>query len=459
MDRNLFPAAEVRQADDLDMLAQQINAAHAAGEAAVSKGLEHYRAAGEALLRAKTQCGHGKWLTWLKENVRFSQDTATRYMRFAEIPYRAEFEKDAWASTRRSNASDEEEPAPVPRPVTSSTNGITSSPAKSDDDEEDEEPDDGIRDYQDADEYEADASGDEERHPLSGSLSEELTGLHVKGRAKTWLTVDEWKALSADQRKQTIADAQDGDSCFNRQENDSIEWAKWSWNPVSGCRHDCPYCYARDIAERFYPQKFEPSLYPGRLGAPGRVRVPEAAQTDLGLRNVFTCSMADLFGRWVPEAWIKLVLAEVRKAPQWNFLFLTKFPIRLAEFDFPDNAWVGTTVDCQIRVANAERAFRKVNAKVKWLSCEPMIEPLKFSALDMFQWVVIGGASSSSQTPEWHPPREWSESLRKAALKAGCQVYEKTNLLQRFRDYPGFVQPMQPSAPAELKYLPTVEAE
>lgn len=293
----------------------------------------------------------------------------------------------------------------------------------------------------------------EARKEAAGKV--ELPTVHTE-RPKDWITLAEWQALSVAERRRTIVEAA-GESNFNPQDGDSIEWAKWSWNPVTGCLHDCPYCYARDMANRLFRQKFEPSFLPCRLGAPQRVKVPVEAQTDVSRKNVFTCSMADLFGRWVPKEWIDAVLAEVRAAPQWNFLFLTKFPIRLAEFDFPDNAWVGTTVDCQIRVANAERAFRKVKAKVKWLSCEPLIEPLRFTALDMFQWVVIGGSSASTKTPEWHPPREWSESLRKAAKKAGCQVYEKTNLLQRFRDYPGCIQPEATVAPDTLRYLPSVE--
>jgi ParB-like chromosome segregation protein Spo0J len=48
-------------------------------------------------------------------------------------------------------------------------------------------------------------------------------------------------------------------STFN-QTNDNIEWARWSWNPVTGCRYNCPYCYARDIANRFYQEKFEPTF-------------------------------------------------------------------------------------------------------------------------------------------------------------------------------------------------------
>lgn len=30
-----------------------------------------------------------------------------------------------------------------------------------------------------------------------------------------------------------------------------IEWATYTWNPVTGCLHDCEYCYARRIANRF----------------------------------------------------------------------------------------------------------------------------------------------------------------------------------------------------------------
>jgi protein gp37 len=255
------------------------------------------------------------------------------------------------------------------------------------------------------------------------------------------------------------------ESTFNRQGNDSIEWAQWSWNPVTGCLHNCPYCYARDIANRLYPQKFEPTFHPERLNAPHHTKFPQkeidALPSDdphrLGLKNVFVCSMADLFGRWVPAEWIEKILEQVRAATQWNFLFLTKFPIRMAEFDFPDNAWVGTTVDCQARVANAEKAFRKVKAGVKWLSLEPLLEPLKFKDLGAFDWIVLGGASPSTQTPEWHPPREWVRDIKEEADRLGVSFYEKTNLHGRIRGYPG--QPgKEPSrAPDCLRYLPTDE--
>ena len=252
------------------------------------------------------------------------------------------------------------------------------------------------------------------------------------------VTLAEWQALSRDERRALIDDApHDGATGLNQQHTDRIEWAQWSWNPITGCLHDCPYCYARDIAERFYPQKFVPAIVPARLHAPRNVRIPERAATEVGFRNIFTCSMADLFGKWVPQAWIDAVFAETLACPQWNFLFLTKFPQRLAEQCWPDNAWVGTTVDRQARVSTAERSFAGVQAGIKWLSCEPLLERLTFTSLDMFDWVVIGGSSQSSQTAEFQPPWEWVEHLISQARTAGCRVYLKPNLTSRPKEYPG----------------------
>ena len=102
-----------------------------------------------------------------------------------------------------------------------------------------------------------------------------------------------------------------------------IEWCDSTWNPVTGCLHGCEYCYARRITERFgnklpdfsvypkmyenchmvdskftdnpYPHGFEPTFHAYRLDEPARLTKP---------RNIFVCSMADLFGEWVPDEWI-----------------------------------------------------------------------------------------------------------------------------------------------------------
>jgi protein gp37 len=224
-------------------------------------------------------------------------------------------------------------------------------------------------------------------------------------------------------------------SVFNRV-NENIDWAKWSWNPVTGCEHNCVYCYARDIAERFYQEGFRPTFRPERLSAPQNTPLPKQAEGEIGWRNVFVCSMADLFGKWVPQEWIDAVLEQVWAAPQWNFLFLTKFPQRLSSITWPPNAWVGTTVDEQYRVKIAEKAFREVEARVKWLSCEPLRERLTFSSLDMFDWVVLGGQSASRQAPAMQPEWDWVKHLMQQAWASNCMVYWKPNLAVRPQEYP-----------------------
>jgi protein gp37/ParB-like chromosome segregation protein Spo0J len=270
---------------------------------------------------------------------------------------------------------------------------------------------------------------------------------------KNWITLSEWEAL--DEAQQAIAlDAGDGNSKFNRQSSDNIEWAQWSWNPITGCLHNCPYCYARDIANDKYlnmpeDDRFSPSFYPHRLNAPTNTKVPNLDDVDdpilrTGLRNVFTCSMADLFGKWVPTAWIEAVLQQIADNPQWTFLLLTKFPIRMAEFEYPPNTWIGTSVDRQYAVERAEKAFRKIRAGgyqgVAWLSCEPMMERLTFTSLDMFDWIVIGGASWSTQTPTYIPPGRDTIHLVNQADRAAVPIYMKTNLGfegdARIREYP-----------------------
>jgi protein gp37 len=226
-----------------------------------------------------------------------------------------------------------------------------------------------------------------------------------------------------ERHRQTVAEK----AIFN-QVNDNIGWAKWSWNPVTGCLHNCDYCYARDIANRFYPEKFDPTFHEERLEAPANTKVPRDAENDPAWRRVFTCSMADLFGKWVPQKWITAVFDAIQAHQEWEFLCLTKFPQRLGELDWPMNVWAGTTVDVQSRVPNAEKSFAKVKAGIKWLSCEPLLEPLKFSSLAMFDWVVIGASTGSTLAAPFAPQFDWVIDLYSQAKSAGCKVYLKHNL-------------------------------
>jgi protein gp37 len=220
--------------------------------------------------------------------------------------------------------------------------------------------------------------------------------------------------------------------------NEQISWAKWSWNPVTGCLHGCKYCYARELALRpsyaaTYPVGFTPLFHSERLSAPRNTEVPEEAEQDPRFARVFVCSMADLYGKWVPDEWIEQVHQSCIDNPQWDYLMLTKFPRRYVGLDLPKTAWLGTSVDEQKRVRLAEDAFRQIqNVRVKWLSLEPLLAPLQFTDLSMFDWVVIG-AQSATEQPEGHveafsPPMEWVTRLIDQAHEAGCAVYLKENL-------------------------------
>ncbi len=253
---------------------------------------------------------------------------------------------------------------------------------------------------------------------------------------KDWITLEEWQALSQSEQRRILTQQYAGTKTFN-ETNDNIEWAAWSWNPVTGCLHGCEYCYARDIANRFYPYRFEPAFLPNRLSAPKNTRVGQPRwHDDIGYRGVFVGSMCDQFGAWVPQEWLDAVMEQVRAAPQWTFIFLTKNPARLPSVQWPDNAWVGTTVDIRARLKPAQEAFSQVNASVRFLSCEPLREDLHAEDLTMFDWVIIGGQSQSSGAPAMQPEWDWVWSLHRAAEGCGCAVYWKPNLTVRSRQYP-----------------------
>lgn len=245
--------------------------------------------------------------------------------------------------------------------------------------------------------------------------------------------------------------AQEREHTFNAT-NEKIEWAKWTWNPYTGCLGPggegiCEYCYACDIANRFYEEKFQPTFRPERLQAPFNTKIPDHRKNEPGIRNVFVCSMGDLFGSWVAEEQIERVLDAVRrvehegtrakpKFPIWNFIFLTKNPSRLVDIDWPSNAWVGTTVDVQPRVRPAEETFKHIQASVKFVSCEPFLEELNFNRLDIFDWVIVGGQSRTTKVKEFQPAWSWVNRLFEQARAANCKIYCKPNLRILPKEYP-----------------------
>jgi protein gp37 len=377
------------------------------------RGVQAWVEAGVLLLDAKAMLTHGEWLPWLREYVQISESSAVRLMQVGR----------RFKSAKLTDL-----------PIELSALYLLAAPST---------PEPVVQEA-----LAAASQGEVLSHREAKRLLQKHQGVVTLTdyRAQQATAQGTLSVVALPMIPETPADTNGHTPTFNRT-NAMVDWAWWTWNPVTGCLHDCAYCYARDIAIRLYPEKFEPTFHPKRLKAPHHTKVPAEAETDIRARSVFVCSMADLFGKWVDQEWIDLVLAEVRAAPQWNFLFLTKFPQRLASIDWPDNAWVGTTVDKQYRVDIAEKAFRDVKAPVKWLSCEPLLEDLTFSRLELFDWVVMGGQSESTQTPAFQPPWAWVQHLllqvwqadfhRQKRRQRPIQVYWKPNLTVRPQEYPG----------------------
>ncbi|MFZ5451675.1 MAG: DUF5131 family protein [Thermodesulfobacteriota bacterium] len=198
-----------------------------------------------------------------------------------------------------------------------------------------------------------------------------------------------------------------------------IEWCDFTWNPVTGCHHGCDYCYARRIAHRFFPKTvgFNPYFWRDRLREPLALKKPA---------QIFVCSMADLFGEWVPREWIEAVLEPVRACPRHTFHFLTKNPRRLAGFNpWPPNAWAGATATDQGMMDKAVERLRPVEGARKYISCEPLLAPVILPENAGIDWLLIGALTGAKKS---QPPHSWVESLVNSAKDQNVPVFVKDNL-------------------------------
>jgi protein gp37 len=258
-----------------------------------------------------------------------------------------------------------------------------------------------------------------------------------------------------------------------------IDWADMTWNPVTGCLHECEYCYAKKIANRFgkfygsfclvphkeknvgtlgnplfelnekrylhknnakpqylpYPFSFKPTLHRYRLDEPAQITKPQ---------NIFVCSMADLFGEWVPDEWIKAVFEACKAAPQHQYLFLTKNPDRyyqLGDGDeniIPDGGiggWFGASASTE---EQAEAAWENLNCR--WISLEPLHGEFseEFFTYDdryaqrimrRWDWIVVG-AETGNRKNKVIPKKEWVDEIINQCRSVGTPVFLKSSLLE-----------------------------
>lgn len=218
---------------------------------------------------------------------------------------------------------------------------------------------------------------------------------------------------------------------FNKSD---IEWCDWTWNPVTGCNHGCIYCYARGIAQRFpdnYPMGFKPHYREERLFAPDNQPVPIN-----GKNKVFVCSMADLFGEWVPQECIDNIIAKCIDHQEWTYIFLTKNPARYAEISFPGNSWIGTTIDKNDDLHRIEM-LNFGGDVVKFVSFEPLLEDIDIKTLEIvlesapIDWVIIGLESGNRQNKHI-PTLDYIFSFYKLFRERNIPIFIKNNTSQSF---------------------------
>lgn len=188
----------------------------------------------------------------------------------------------------------------------------------------------------------------------------------------------------------------------------SIEWTEMTWNPTTGCDKisaGCKFCYAEIMSKRLqamgvekYKDNFEVRTHESALNIPYSWK---------SSKIVFVNSMSDLFHKDVPLEFIKKVFTVMNDNPQHVFQVLTKRAVRLfelhKELKWTHNIWMGVSVEND-RVRDRINYLQKTNAKVKFLSLEPLIGPLYKLNLNKIDWVIAGGESGHNprpMKPEW----------------------------------------------------------
>jgi protein gp37 len=144
----------------------------------------------------------------------------------------------------------------------------------------------------------------------------------------------------------------------------------------------------------------------GRPVFSGHINLDEAAldlprSWRLG-RIIFVNSMSDLFHEAVPLEYIQRVFRVMEECPQHTFQVLTKRPERAADLadrlPWPDNVWMGTSVETN-KFYGRIRALKRIRARVRFLSCEPLLGPLERLPLAGIHWVIVGGESGPGARP------------------------------------------------------------
>ena len=205
-----------------------------------------------------------------------------------------------------------------------------------------------------------------------------------------------------------------------------IEWTDRTWNPVTGCTKlsiGCAHCYAEIMARRLqamgvkkYANGFAMTLHKEVLSEPLKWKSPH---------TVFVCSMADLFHEAVPFSFIDKVMDTIRKTKHHSYQILTKRANRMTEYFSqsitPENVWLGVTVEAASEKSRID-SLRGLQASIRFLSCEPLLEDLGRIDLSGIDWLIVGGESGVQARPM---KPEWVRSILQQADEQGVAFFFK----------------------------------
>jgi len=207
-----------------------------------------------------------------------------------------------------------------------------------------------------------------------------------------------------------------------------IEWTESTWNPITGCTKisaGCKNCYAEVMTRRLqtmgqekYMNGFNLTLHPETLKEPYIWKKP---------RVIFVNSMSDLFHKDIPVQYIIDVFKVMKENPHHVFQILTKRADLLLYYDkegyleWTHNIWMGVTVEDNT-VTKRIDLLRQTGAKIKFLSCEPLLTGIPGMNLTGIDWVIVGGESGRTPRPI---KEEWVLDIKDQCQKANIAFYFK----------------------------------
>lgn len=211
-----------------------------------------------------------------------------------------------------------------------------------------------------------------------------------------------------------------------------IEWTERTWNPTVGCTKispGCKNCYAEGMAGRLqamktpgYERGFELTMLEQRLQDPLKRKTPT---------TYFVNSMSDLFHEDVPFSYIDQVFETISQAKQHTFQILTKRSARMAEYfqgkKAPSNAWMGVSVEDKKYGIPRIDHLRQINATIRFLSVEPLLEDIGTINLKDIHWVIVGGESGPKARPM---KKEWADAI--------CEQCETAEVAFFFKQWGGW---------------------